>query len=452
MKTKFIIGLLMFSNCYIAFAQDNDKKVSIKVSGSGQTIDIAKQSALRSAIEQAFGTFISTNTEILNDNVIADQISSISSGYIQSYEMLNESQFPDGSWGVTLNAIVSISKLTSFSEAKGIAIEIKGGLFALNIKQQLLNEQSEIRAVADMVGLLHEPMQISFDYVINSGDPKSLDGESKNWQIPLEVTATCNKNIDFCANYCIKTLSALSLSSEEVTSYKNLNKAIFPIEINYNGIDKIFYLTKKSSIDILKTLTSQWEFYTRLFTVQTGMDESNGKGNGNIHKFKDYGYYQQSIKINFLTAGQQAAKFNWADELTLSQIEQMTGYKVKPRGVTSQFKYGGFVVFEKNGHGLVAAITDLPDEMHWYSAKTACDELTLNGYSDWYLPSKEDLNLVYVNLKKVGLGGFKDALYWSSTESGSDNAWYFYFENGAAVNFLSKNDINYTYVRAVRSF
>jgi hypothetical protein len=32
-----------------------------------------------------------------------------------------------------------------------------------------------------MVGLLHEPMQISFDYVIKSSDPKSLDEESKKW-------------------------------------------------------------------------------------------------------------------------------------------------------------------------------------------------------------------------------------------------------------------------------
>ena len=50
-----------------------------------------------------------------------------------------------------------------------------GGMFALNIKQQLLNEQGEIKAVSEMVGLLHEPMQISFDYIIKSSDLKSLD-------------------------------------------------------------------------------------------------------------------------------------------------------------------------------------------------------------------------------------------------------------------------------------
>ncbi len=516
------------------FSQTDSKDVSITASGSGKTQDEAKQAALRSATEQAFGAFISSKTEMFNDQVVADQMASVSSGNIKSFSILNESQLPDGNWGVTLKALVSVDKLTSFVEAKGIAIEIKGGMFALNIKQQLLNEQGEIKAVSEMVGLLHEPMQISFDYVIKSSDPKSLDAESKNWEIPLVVTATTNKNIDFCANYCIKTLAALSLSSEEVTSYQSLNKAVFPVVINYNGVAKTFYLRKQISINALNTLTNQWAYYTRLFTVQSGMDESNGNGEGRIHDFSSSQNYNNGGKtINFLTTGQQAATFSWQDKRTLSQIEQMTGYKVKPRGVVSQFKHGGFVVFEpfEGGYrigldidiskgniisyltkdfpaalsglkigdkilsinnntivdmnqlrnivgkgeiisikllrneevlefritpkylqpykGLVAAITDL-GEMDWNSAKTACDELVLNGYSDWHLPSKEELNSVYVNLKQVGVGGFAKKAYWSSTEGGYDGAWGQGFTSGAQ-NYPGKNDTNLG-VRAVRAF
>jgi hypothetical protein len=450
-KLKPIIALLVLTFfSFGVFAQTNSKDVSITSSGSGKTLEDAKQAALRSSTEQAFGAFISSKTEMFNDQVVADQMASVSSGNIKSYEVLNESQLPDGSWGVTLKTIVSVDKLTSFVEAKGIAIEIKGGMFALNIKQQLLNEQGEIKAVSEMVGLLHEPMQISFDYVIKSSDPKSLDAESKNWEIPLVVTATTNKNIDFCANYCIKTLAALSLSSEEVTSYKSLNKAVFPVTINYNGVAKTFYLRKQTSINALNTLTSQWEFYTRLFTVQSGMDESNGNGAGRIHDFSSSrNYNNESKTINFLTSGQQAAIFSWQDKRTLSQIEQMTGYKVKPRGVVSQFKHGGFVVFEENGHGLVAAITDL-GEMYWNSAKTACEELILNGYSDWHLPSKEELNSVYFNLKQVGVGGFANYYYWSSAEGNYDGAWGQNFNSGFQSSYLNKG--SYFNVRAVRAF
>jgi hypothetical protein len=400
-----------------AFSQTDTKDVSITSSGSGKTLEDAKQAALRSSTEQAFGAFISSKTEMFNDQVVADQMASVSSGNIKSYEVLNESQLPDGSWGVTLKAVVSVDKLTSFVAAKGIAIEIKGGLFALNIKQQSLNEQGEVKAVCEMVGLLHEPMQISFDYVIKSSDPKSLDAENKNWEFPLEVTAKANKNMDFCANYCIKTLSALSLSSEEVSSYQSLNKAVFSAVINYNGVAKTFYLRKLSSINALNTLTSQWEFYTRLFTVKSGIDETNGNGEGEIHDFSYHSYNNDGITINFLDTGQIAATFSWNDKRTLTEIEQMNGYQIKPRGVVSQFKHGGFVVYEENGHGLIVAIMDVGN-FKSNQVDSSCNNFKINGYSDWKVPSKDELNLLY-QFSKLGLGKFS-LFYWSSTTTQSE--------------------------------
>ncbi len=450
LKTISLIFLILLATTN-AFSQTDSKDVSITSSGSGKTLEDAKQAALRSSTEQAFGAFISSKTEMFNDQVVADQMASVSSGNIKSYEVLNESQLPDGSWGVTLKTIVSVDKLTSFVEAKGIAIEIKGGMFALNIKQQILNEEGEVQAIAEMVGLLHEPMQVSFDYEIISGQPISLDAESQNWEIPLVVTATTNKNIDFCANYCIKTLAAISLSSEEVTSYQSLNKAVFPVLINYNGVAKTFYLRKQSSINALNTFTSNWEFYTRLFTVESGMDESNGNGKGSIHDFSSSRNYNNDGKtINFLTTNQQAATFSWQDKRTLSQIEQMTGYKVKPRGGISSFKNGGFIVQEKDGHGLVVSIFDLGD-LTLTSGNLACDELILCGYSDWYLPSLNELELIYKNIYIWGFGAINSDSYWSSTGYGSSIVNYFNFKLGLPgsefYNVYSKH-----YVRAVRTF
>jgi hypothetical protein len=459
----FYLSLVLLSLFTTVQAQSDNKDVTITASGSGKTLEDAQQSALRSATEQAFGAFISTKTEMFNDQVVADQMASVSSGNIKSFKVLNQDQLPDGRWGVTLKAIVSVDKLTSFVQAKGITIEVKGGMFALNIKQQLLNEQGEIKAIAEMVGLLHEPMQISFDYVIKSGDPKSLDAESKNWEIPLEVTATCNKNIDFCANYFQKTLSSLSLTTAEVETYKSLSKQVFPVFYNYKGQGTKFYLRKKTSIDAINSLISNWNFYTRLFAVQSGMDESYGNGEGQLFVFGgndrhredryDEDINNEDISINFPTAGNIAGTFTWNDNRTLGQIEQMTGYSVKPRGVVSLFKNGGYIVWEKDGHGLVAAVCDL-GEYNWAQAKIACEELVMNGYSDWYLPTKDDLQVLYKNLYQLSIGHIAEAHYWSGTEMRLDGytAWYFSISYGrASDDGYSDKDYTHT-VRAVRAF
>ena len=127
-----ILVIILIVPC-IMYAQD-EKTVTITTIGSGATPEVAKQNALRNAIEQAFGTFISSNTEILNDELIKDEIVSVANGNIQNYEVISETEIPDIGYATTIKATVSVSKLTSFVESKGMEVEIQGGLFAENIK------------------------------------------------------------------------------------------------------------------------------------------------------------------------------------------------------------------------------------------------------------------------------------------------------------------------------
>ena len=67
---------------------------------------------------------------------------------------------------------------------------------------------------------------------------------------------------------------------------------------------------------------------------------------------------------------------------------------------------------------------------------------------DWFLPSKDELNEMYINLHQQGLGGFANYGYWSSTEVDSEFAWVQNFISGYQYG-VSKD---YDYVRAVRAF
>ena len=145
---KLILILSLIINLS-AFSQD-EKTVTLVVSGQGKTQDEAKQNALRSAIEQAFGTFISSKTEILNDNLVKDEIVSIANGNIQKFDIISEVQIPDGGYATTLKATVSVTKLTSFVESKGVEVEFKGSLFGANLRQQKLNEEAEYKAILNL--------------------------------------------------------------------------------------------------------------------------------------------------------------------------------------------------------------------------------------------------------------------------------------------------------------
>ena len=151
--------------------------------------------------------------------------------------------------------------------------------------------------------------------------------------------------------------------------------------------------------------------------------------------------------------------------------------------------YGGgivYYVYDGGQHGLIAAKADLSIGIRWYGgtatntcaradgiggglkntaiiianqgpvdgntfAARLCNEYIVTSgavtYADWYLPSKMELNILF--LQKNVVGGFANALYWSSTEVSDTNAW---LQNFSAPGQGSHSKIETRYVRAIRAF
>jgi hypothetical protein len=68
---------------------------------------------------------------------------------------------------------------------------------------------------------------------------------------------------------------------------------------------------------------------------------------------------------------------------------------------------------------------------------------------DWFLPSEGEAMLMYTNLRQAGVGDFINAIYWSSTEGGGNNAWAQSFVDGYQYNVGKDYTLK---VRAVRAF
>lgn len=82
-------------------------------------------------------------------------------------------------------------------------------------------------------------------------------------------------------------------------------------------------------------------------------------------------------------------------------------------------------------------------------AASVCKNLNLNGYHDWFLPSKDELAPMLKNLAENGIGGFAYGyLYWTSSEANQYNAWGITMYSGS----LSSYKTNACHVRAIREF
>ncbi|MDO9186677.1 MAG: DUF1566 domain-containing protein [Bacteroidia bacterium] len=146
--------------------------------------------------------------------------------------------------------------------------------------------------------------------------------------------------------------------------------------------------------------------------------------------------------------------------------------------------HGGGIVFyvdDSGQHGLVTSTSNQSTSMRWFNgsfietaatgiktgtgsknteaiitahgvgvyAASICDKLELNGYNDWFLPSKDELNLLYMQKAAGVIGDFENDFYWSSTENSYNGAWSQSFSNGA--NSSANKDGAYD-VRAIRAF
>ena len=95
----FIFSMMIFPNCFAK---------SVQVTGQGSTERSAIHNAMRAAIEQELGAFVDSKTIVKNQQIISDEISANSDGFISNYEIISK-HMENGIFFVTINADVNSS-------------------------------------------------------------------------------------------------------------------------------------------------------------------------------------------------------------------------------------------------------------------------------------------------------------------------------------------------------
>jgi len=198
-------------------AEEYGKTVTLVTSGFGATEDEATRNALRSAIEQAYGTFVSSNTKVVNDELVSDAIATISSGNVLGYEQISCVNAQEGCQ-VSVKAVVSIGGLVSFAQNKGMETDLAGNTFLQNRNLAKLNKENERIALANLVDQLLLFLSQGYDFSVEVGQPLG-DGP---FAVDVTVNAKSNNNMNNFWDIIDKTLSSLSMSPQESDNYRSL--------------------------------------------------------------------------------------------------------------------------------------------------------------------------------------------------------------------------------------
>jgi hypothetical protein len=217
--------------------EDKENIVTVVTVSGGETKSEAIKFALRDALEQSYGAFISSNTKILNDEIYKDEIVSISSGNIKDYEIISELQLPNGFFSVTISSQVSLKSFATYMQKKGHKVSFSGSKFSMNIKLLKLNEESEKKAINNMLIVLKDLIKSCIDFKIsglpsapaliplrNSNTMKNSK-EEELYKVLMEVKWGLNENYKSFTEYLKESLRSISMKNSEIEEYLRLKKS-----------------------------------------------------------------------------------------------------------------------------------------------------------------------------------------------------------------------------------
>ena len=260
--------------------------------------------------------------------------------------------------------------------------------------------------------------------------------------VGLSLSSRGQDSLYLCAGTTVvKTISKTDVDSIGVNS---TNDSLF----FYSG-GEAFYKHKRSLIDSVLFADPNFQVLNNSLQVRLNGGETPKQiydSNPNLLPYLYGRKYQGGLIFYFNTetgAGIVAAEFDQSNHINWGCPELFISGNSGTRVGTGEQNTMAILTECENNDGLATHL---------------CDTLTLNSYTDWFLPSTGELVEMNDKLHKQGLGGFdvetygSSGGYWSSNQINYIYAYYFDFKTGELSWTHKRRYSAYLNLRAVRSF
>lgn len=307
---RFIIFLFLFIIAINCFGND----VTIISEGTGKNKSEATMSALKFALAEAYGTYISSRSSIDTNDLFSDETVMITNGNIKSYK---EISYNESSHVIKLNVLVSLDKLNKYVENHGSNVSIDGSRLIVNRELKAINRGNTDISFNHFLEKLSETACKCYNYSLTVGEPK-IEGNF----VYLNIQIKCKDNIEqqntfnnIYNNSLRDIYKKYDMSDEyvryQINNYKNIVNNIKILGI-YSFILKDNLGNKIDCFYSDKPLRE----HARLIRC-----ERYENGTGIFCKSQDYLWIYRGIKVNYNNIVKFTIKYRLDDFKKLKNIE-----------------------------------------------------------------------------------------------------------------------------------
>lgn len=203
MKRLFVLFLAIGVSVGALFAQKGSLVAGsgerkIVTTGMGVTPEAAVKDALRSAVEMVVGAVVNSETRIANDEIISDEILTLSHGFVRKYEKVAESANGADGYTVTVAAIVTEKHIADKLQAKGVTVNYNTSALFAQYKEWDRLAMAEKTMAEKLFGLeaIKQKRCNVYDYQMTVDEPIRENGKYK-----IKVFRTATKNANWEVEY-----------------------------------------------------------------------------------------------------------------------------------------------------------------------------------------------------------------------------------------------------------